>query len=134
VATPPANRPAIWVAAAARCGRRRLRFGPRIAAVWLDKRDFLSGYDVYAALTEPGSLRFAKDAKAQDSFGDAIAQWHAAVAGNARGELVIAWDDDRDGIDGYLADPADRCRLWRKLHTARHLWTRPAERSGDCAG
>jgi len=49
-------------------------FGPRIAAVWLDKRDFLSGYDVYAALTEPGSLRFAKDAKAQDSFGDAIAQ------------------------------------------------------------
>lgn len=72
-------------------------FGPRIAAVWLDKRDFLSGYDVYAALTEPGSLRFAKDAKAQDSFGDAIAQWHAAVAGNARGELVIAWDDERDG-------------------------------------
>ena len=68
-------------------------FGPRIAAVWLDKRDFLSGYDVYAALTEPGSLRFAKDAKAQDSFGDAIAQWHAAVAGNARGELVNSYGE-----------------------------------------
>lgn len=72
-------------------------FGQRIAAVWLDKRDFLSGYDVYAALTEADSLRFAKDAKAQDSFGDAIAQWHATATGNKRGELVIAWDDDRDG-------------------------------------
>jgi hypothetical protein len=72
-------------------------FGERIASAWLDKRDFLSGYDVYAALTEPGELRFAKDAKAQDSFGDAIAQWHVAAAGNAQGDLVIAWDDDRDG-------------------------------------
>jgi hypothetical protein len=72
-------------------------FGERIAAAWLDKRDFLSGYDVYAALTEPGGLRFAKDTKAQDSFGDAIAQWHVAAAGNAQGELLIAWDDDRDG-------------------------------------
>lgn len=72
-------------------------FGQRIAAVWLDKRDFLSGYDVYAALTDAGSLQFAKDAKAQDSFGDAIAQWHATAAGNARGDLAIAWDDDRDG-------------------------------------
>ncbi len=75
------------------------RFGERMAAAWLDKRDFLSGYDVYAALTGQGEdgLRFVKDQKAQDSFGDAIAQWHVAAAGNAQGELVIAWDDDRDG-------------------------------------
>jgi hypothetical protein len=72
-------------------------FGDRLAAVWLDKRDFLSGYDVYAALSDKNSLRFAKDQKAQDSFGDAIAQWHVAAAGNARGDLVLAWDDDRDG-------------------------------------
>lgn len=74
-------------------------FGTRIAATWLDKRDFLSGYDVYAALTGAGddSLRFGKDRKAQDSFGDAIAQWHVAAAGNARGDLLIAWDDNRDG-------------------------------------
>jgi len=32
----------------------------------------------------------------QDSFGDAIAQWHPAAAGNARGELVVAWVE-RDG-------------------------------------
>lgn len=74
-------------------------FGERFAAVWLDKRDFLSGYDVYAALTgeNADALRFAKDRKAQDSFGDAIAQWHAAAAGNGRGDLLIAWDDERDG-------------------------------------
>jgi hypothetical protein len=67
----------------------------RFAATWLDKRDFLSGYDVYAALSDGAG--FAKDRKAQDSFGDAIAQWHVAAAGNRRGDLVIAWDDDRDG-------------------------------------
>lgn len=69
----------------------------RLAAVWLDKRDFLSGYDVYAALSDTGGLSYGADGKVQDSFGDAIAQWHAAVAGNARGDLAIAWDDDRDG-------------------------------------
>lgn len=70
-------------------------FGARFAAAWLDKRDFLSGYDVYAALSEGAG--FAKDVKAQDSFGDAIAQWHVAAAGNRRGDLVAAWDDERDG-------------------------------------
>jgi hypothetical protein len=72
-------------------------FGNRVAAAWLDKRDFLSGYDVYAALTDQDATRFAKDQKAQDSFGDAIAQWHVAAAGNARGDLILVWDDDRDG-------------------------------------
>ncbi|HNQ05328.1 MAG TPA: hypothetical protein PKH69_12040 [Thiobacillaceae bacterium] len=66
--------------------------GDKVAVVWLDKRDFLSGYDVYAAL--PDSTR---NTKVQDSFGDAIAQWHPAAAGSTRGELVVAWDDDRDG-------------------------------------
>lgn len=66
------------------------------AAVWLDKRDFLSGYDVYAA-TAGADGRWGKNAKVQDSFGDAIAQWHAAIAGNPRGDLAVAWDDDRDG-------------------------------------
>jgi hypothetical protein len=64
----------------------------QVAAVWLDKRDFLSGYDVYAAL--PGA---ARNTKVQDSFGDAIAQWHPAAAGDGKGALAVAWDDDRDG-------------------------------------
>jgi hypothetical protein len=72
-------------------------FGAQLAAVWLDKRDFLSGYDVYAALSLGGGSRFGPNLKVQDSFGDSIAQWHAAAAGNGRGDLVIAWDDERDG-------------------------------------
>ncbi len=58
---------------------------------------YTPGAYVYAALSEDGGARFGKDGKAQDSFGDAIAQWHAAVAGNRRGDLVIAFDDERDG-------------------------------------
>lgn len=72
-------------------------FGARLAAVWLDKRDFLSGYDVYAAFSDDGGATYGKDGKVQDSFGDTIAQWHAAVAGNRRGDLVVAFDDERDG-------------------------------------
>jgi len=68
-----------------------------VAAVWLDKRDFLSGYDVYAALSSDGGKAYGKNHKAQDSFGDTYAQWHASAAGNGKGDLVIAWDDDRDG-------------------------------------
>lgn len=39
--------------------------GERLAAVWLDKRDFLSGYDVYAALSEDGGLTWGSDRIAQ---------------------------------------------------------------------
>lgn len=87
----------------------------KLMAVWLDKRDFLSGYDVYAA-TASNDGGFGKNIKVQDSFGDAIAQWHPSVAGNARGDLAVAWDDDRDGnpdiwlswpgTDGYADDVA----------------------------
>ena len=75
-----------------------------IAAVWLDKRDFLSGYDVYAAF-DPGTRRFGRNLRVQDSFGDNMAQWHAQVVGDAGGRLVALWDDARDGTpDVWLAD------------------------------
>lgn len=68
-----------------------------VAAVWADKRDFLSGYDVYAAFASGPSLKFGANEKAQDQFGDNIAQWHPAIAANAAGRVVAVWDDDRDG-------------------------------------
>lgn len=75
-----------------------------LAVAWLDKRDFLSGYDVYAAMSGPGGGNFGRNLKVQDSFGDSIAQWHAAIAGDARGNLAVAWDDERDGsADIWLA-------------------------------
>lgn len=81
-------------------------YGNRLAAVWLDKRDFLSGYDVYVATAADADGQFGRNAKAQDSFGDAIAQWHPATAGNARGDLAVVWDDDRDGNpDIWLTRP-----------------------------
>jgi hypothetical protein len=75
-----------------------------IAAVWLDKRDFLSGYDVYAAF-DKGTRRFGKNVRVQDNFGDSIAQWHARIVGDADGRLVALWDDARDGTpDVWLSD------------------------------
>jgi hypothetical protein len=75
-----------------------------IAAVWLDKRDFLSGYDVYAAF-DTGSRRFGKNIRVQDNFGDNMAQWHALVVGDASGKLVALWDDARDGTpDVWLSE------------------------------
>lgn len=85
----------------------------RVVVVWLDKRDFLSGYDVYAAHSSDGGRTFGKNQKVQDSFGDTFAQWHATVA--ARGDhIVVMWDDERDetpdvwistrGTDGWIGD------------------------------
>jgi hypothetical protein len=69
----------------------------RVAAVWADKRDFRSGYDVYAALgTVPGGDFAADDERVQDDFGAGISQWHPAVACGDDGMRVAAWDDDRD--------------------------------------
>ena len=81
------------------------RWGKRgVAAVWLDKRDFLSGYDVYAALDD-GVGRFGRNLKVQDSFGDNMSQWHATVVGHASGQLIALWDDARDGTsDVWLAE------------------------------
>ncbi len=72
-------------------------------AVWLDKRDFLSGYDVYAAF-DPGVPRVDRNVRVQDSFGDNIAQWHARVVAGAD-RLLAVWDDARDGTpDVWLAN------------------------------
>ncbi len=75
-----------------------------VAAAWLDKRDFLSGYDVYAALDD-GSRHFGRNIKVQDSFGDNMVQWHAQIVGDASGRLLALWDDARDGTpDVWLAE------------------------------
>ena len=70
--------------------------GQGAAAAWLDKRDFLSGYDVYAALDD-GTHRFGRNIQVQDSFGDNMAQWHAKIVGDNSGRLLALWDDARDG-------------------------------------
>jgi len=64
------------------------------AAVWADKRNFRSGYDVYAAIIDSKGVVGANE-KVQDEFGAVISQWHPAVAGGK--QAVAAWDDDRDG-------------------------------------
>lgn len=80
--------------------------GEAVAAVWLDKRDFEGGYGIYSARTLRGGKNFGPNSKVQDSFGDSFGQWHAAIAGHGSGQLVVAWDDDRDGsADVWMAWP-----------------------------
>lgn len=66
-----------------------------VAAVWMDKRDFLSGYDIYAGVSTDHGASFGANEKAQDAFGAEKPQWHPAVAVTPHG-LVAAWDDPRD--------------------------------------
>jgi hypothetical protein len=40
---------------------------------------------------------FGLNTPVQDSFGSVAQQWHATLAGNPSGRLVVGWDDDRDG-------------------------------------
>ena len=80
-------------------------YGPDgVAAVWADKRDFLAGYDVYAAFASGPAYKFGANEKAQDDFGNEIAQWHPAIGANRQGTVAVVWDDDRDGTpDIWLA-------------------------------
>lgn len=71
--------------------------GRRVVAAWLDKRDFTSGYDSYAAYSRDGGRRFGPNLALQDDFAAGISQWHIAVAGNRRGRLAFVWHDERDG-------------------------------------
>lgn len=68
-----------------------------LAAVWLDKREYRSGYKVFSALSHDGGRSFGLNEKVQDDFGDSTPQWHAAVAAH-KGRLVAVWDDARDDV------------------------------------
>lgn len=82
--------------------------GEAVAAVWLDKRDFEGGYDIYSAHTLRGGKNFGPNRKVQDEFGDSFGQWHAAIAGHDGGQLAVVWDDDRDdSADVWLAWPVN---------------------------
>ncbi len=70
----------------------------RIAATWMDKRGDQTGYDIYAAFSEDGGRHFGANELVQDSFADQYAQWHPAIAGDATGRVIVAWDDDRDDV------------------------------------
>ncbi|HEC13162.1 MAG TPA: hypothetical protein ENI80_07915 [Acidiferrobacteraceae bacterium] len=70
--------------------------GGDIVAVWSDKRDFRSGYDVYSAFIRGSVCRFGPNIKVQDEFGAAIAQWHPSVIGDEANLVVAVWGDDRN--------------------------------------
>jgi len=99
----------------------------RVAAVWMDKREFMGGYDIYAAVSDDGGRTYGPNEKAQDMFGDNQPQWHPAIAVSAAGQVVAVWDDPRDGTpDLWLS--------WRKgSEWSDDLSVKPASGPGSQA-
>jgi hypothetical protein len=64
-------------------------------AVWADKRDFQEGYDIYGA-SKQSDHAFGANVRIQDDFGTNYRQWHATSSGHQKGQLVVAWTDERD--------------------------------------
>ena len=81
--------------------------GARVVAVWMDKRDYRSGYDVFAAISTDGGETFAANEAVQDLFGANIPQWRPAVALSPQGDALVVWDDTRD-------DSPDLWMSWRE--------------------
>ena len=87
--------------------------GGRLAAVWMDKRHFEGGYDVYAAVGPTADARFGANEKAQDLFGSNTPQWHPAIAVSPSGQVLAAWDDPRDGTPD----------LWFSVRNGERDWS-----------
>ena len=67
----------------------------KVLAAWADKRDFREGYDIYGAIFD--GQAFGPNLRIQGEFGGVALQWHASASGTADGDLVVVWDDERDG-------------------------------------
>ncbi len=68
-----------------------------ILAAWMDKRRGGTGYGVFSALGSEGGASFGPNEKVHSQHGDRQPHYNPAVAGNAAGNFVIAWDDFRSG-------------------------------------
>jgi hypothetical protein len=96
-----------------------------VAAAWMDKRDYRSGYDIYAGISIDGGLEFGSNEKAQDIGGDNIPQWHPTIGMLDNGLVAVAWDDNRD-------DNPDIWLSWRTTNGwSEDYMVDPASGSGD---
>jgi hypothetical protein len=82
----------------------------RVWGIWLDKRNAKSGYAVWGAASNDGGRTFGTNQLVQDALGDAVAQWHASIAGGKPG-FVAAWDDTREEW-GNPDEPGDVLVSW----------------------
>lgn len=68
-----------------------------VAAAWMDKRNWRSGYDVFADISRDSGKTFGRDEKVQDMFANDIPQWHASIAVRKQDQVIaVAWDDTRN--------------------------------------
>jgi hypothetical protein len=85
----------------------------KISAIWMDKRNFQTGYDVFGSFSTDGGKSFGPNIQVQDQFGNAVGQWHGALAAHPTGLSVAAWDDDRD----------ESRDIWISSNTGNSAWS-----------
>ncbi len=75
-----------------------------VLAAWMDKRRGATGYGIFSALGSEGGASFGPNEKVHSRHGDKQPHYNPAVAGNAAGVFVVAWDDFRNGdLDIWLS-------------------------------
>ncbi len=83
--------------------------GDEVLAAWMDKRRNSTGYGIFAALGDGACEIFGPNEKVHGAEGDRMPHRNPAVAGNAGGDFIVAWDDFRRGdadiwLSGYDSD------------------------------
>jgi hypothetical protein len=68
-----------------------------VLAAWMDKRRSNVGYGIFAAMGGAVGTSFGPNEKVHSARGDLEPHYNPAVAGNARGDFVVVWDDFRNG-------------------------------------
>lgn len=97
-----------------------------ILAAWMDKRRGGLGYGIFAALGSDGGKVFGPDEKVHGQQGDRQPHHNPATAGNARGALVVAWDDFRRGDSDVWLSYYDENDEW-----SEDLAPAPASGAGE---
>ena len=73
-------------------------------AAWMDKRRGGAGYGIFAAFASEGGAIFGPNEKVHGAKGDKLPHYNPAVAANAQGDFIVAWDDMREGdLDIWLS-------------------------------
>lgn len=97
-----------------------------VVAAWMDKRREGTGYGIFAALGDGACEIFGPNEKVHGAEGDRLPHRNPAVAGNAAGEFVVAWDDFRRGdADIWLSGYGPEMN-WSEDHAPR-----PASGAGE---
>jgi len=90
--------------------------GDEIIAAWMDKRREGAGYGIFASFADGACEIIGPNEKVHGAEGDRLPHRNPAVAGNAGGDFVVAWDDFRRGDADIWLSAYDSDQAWSADH------------------